>query len=95
MGAKRRVNGTSKVNRQTDRQKDRQTHIWTNRLIENIGPEGQWFENNKSMISHVSINDCAHKLFGKLILSTNTGFYWDPTEARHLMVAQQKLELYQ
>ena len=31
--AKRRLNGASKVNRNTDRQ----THIWTNQLIESIG----------------------------------------------------------
>ena len=30
---------------QTHWQTDRQTHIWTNRLIESIGPEGQCFEN--------------------------------------------------
>ena len=40
MGAKRPLNGTSKVNRQTDTQTD----IWTNRLIESIGPEGRCFE---------------------------------------------------
>ena len=49
MGARKRLNGTSKVNRQTDRQTDRQTNthtnIWTFRLIESIGPEGQCFEN--------------------------------------------------
>ena len=36
VGAKRPLNGTSKVNRQTDTQTDRQTF----RLIESIGPEG-------------------------------------------------------
>ena len=41
VGAKRPLNGTSKVNRQTDTQTD----IWTNRLIESIGPEGRCFEN--------------------------------------------------
>ena len=40
MGAKRPLNGTSKVNRQTDRQTDGQTF----RLIESIGPEGRCFE---------------------------------------------------
>ena len=49
MGAKRPLNGTSKVNTQTDRQTnrktDRQTNIWTFRLIESIGPEGRCFEN--------------------------------------------------
>ena len=33
-GAKRSLYNTSKVNTQTDTQ----THIWTNRLIESIGP---------------------------------------------------------
>ena len=36
MGAKRRLNGTSKVNRQT--------HGRTFRLIESIGPEDRCFE---------------------------------------------------
>ena len=40
MGAKRLLNGTSKVNTQTDKQ----THIWTFRHIECIGPEGRCFE---------------------------------------------------
>ena len=39
-GAKRPLNCTSKVNRQTDKQ----TNIWTFRLIESIGPEGLCFE---------------------------------------------------
>ena len=38
VGAKRPLNGTSKVNKHTD--------IWTNRLIESIGPEGRCFENS-------------------------------------------------
>ena len=41
VGAKRRLNGTSKVNRQTDGQTDGRTL----RLIESIGPEGRCFEN--------------------------------------------------
>ena len=41
MGAKRPLNSTSKVNRHTNTQTD----IWTNRLIESIGQEGQCFEN--------------------------------------------------
>ena len=41
LGAKRPLNGTSKVNRQTDKQ----THTRTFRLIESIGPEGRCFEN--------------------------------------------------
>ena len=55
MGAKRPLNGTSKVNTQTDRQTDRQTdkqtntHIWTNQLIERIGPEGRCFENRDGL----------------------------------------------
>ena len=44
-GGKRRLNGTSKVNRQTDRQTDRRTF----QLIESIVPEGQCFE---SYIQH-------------------------------------------
>ena len=40
VGAKRRLNGTSKVNGQTD------THRWTFRLIESIGPESRCFENH-------------------------------------------------
>ena len=46
VGAKRRLNGTSKVNRQTNTRTDRQTHRQTNRLINSIGPEGPCFENN-------------------------------------------------
>ena len=41
-GGKKTLNGTSKVNKHTDRQ----THIWTNQLIESIGPEGRCFENH-------------------------------------------------
>ena len=41
MGAKKRLNGTSKVNRQTHRRTDKRTF----RLIESIGPEGQCFGN--------------------------------------------------
>ena len=44
LGAKIPLNGTSK-SEQTDKDTDRQTHIWTFRLIESIGPEGQCFEN--------------------------------------------------
>ena len=39
MGAKRPLNGTSKVNTHT--------HVWKFRLIESIGPEGRCFENLK------------------------------------------------
>ena len=41
VGAKRRLNGTSKMNTWTDKQTDKRTF----RLIESIGPEGQCFEN--------------------------------------------------
>ena len=41
VGAIRRLNGTSKVNRQTHRPTDRRTF----QLIESIGPEGRCFEN--------------------------------------------------
>ena len=54
MGAKRRLNGTSKVNSHTDTHTHRHTHkdththththTWTNQLIESIGPEGGCFE---------------------------------------------------
>ena len=47
VGAKRPLNGTSKVNGQTDRQTDGQTDRQTFRLIESIGPEGRCFENHK------------------------------------------------
>ena len=33
VGEKRRLTGTSKMNRQTDRHTDRHTYIWTNRLV--------------------------------------------------------------
>ena len=45
VGAKRPLNGTSKVNTHTDRQTDGHTHRRTFRLIESIGPEGRCFEN--------------------------------------------------
>ena len=45
VGAKRRLNGTSRVNTWTDRQ----THRQTFRLIESIGPEGRCFENRKQL----------------------------------------------
>ena len=44
VGAKRRLNGTSKVNRRTDGRTDRRTF----RLIESIGTEGRCFENQAS-----------------------------------------------
>ena len=48
MGAKRRLNGTSKVNTRTSRHTDRRT-FW---LIENIGPEGRCFENREECKQH-------------------------------------------
>ena len=47
VGAKKRLNGTSKVNSQTAKQTNRQTHGRTFLLIESIGPEGRCFENIK------------------------------------------------
>ena len=41
VGAKRRLNGTSKVNTQTHRQTDRLTNIWTFRPVEYNDQEGQ------------------------------------------------------
>ena len=49
VGAKRPLSGTSKVNRQTDRQTDGQTH----RLLESIGTEGRCFE-NPSILTEVT-----------------------------------------
>ena len=45
VGAKRPLNGTSKVNRQTHRRTEKHTDRRTFRLIESIGPEGRCFEN--------------------------------------------------
>ena len=49
VGAKRPLNGTSKVNRHTDGHTDTRTEGHTDRrtfqLIESIGPEGRCFEN--------------------------------------------------
>ena len=49
MGAKRRLNGTSKVNTHTDGHTDRRTF----QLIESIGPEGRCLENWKISCSHL------------------------------------------
>ena len=49
MRKKRRLNGTSKVNRQTDKQTHRQTDKQTFQLRESIGPEGRCFENPKAL----------------------------------------------
>ena len=38
---------------QTDKQTDKQTNIWTNRLIESIGPEGRCFENILNVYQHI------------------------------------------
>ena len=50
VGAKRRLNGTSKVNTRTNRRTDGQTDLQTDRrtfrLIESIGPEGRCFKNS-------------------------------------------------
>ena len=46
VGAKRPLNGTSKVNRQTHRRTHKHTDRRTFRLIESIGPEGRCFENH-------------------------------------------------
>ena len=51
VGAKIPVNGTSKVNTQTDRQTNTQTNIWTFRVIKSIGPEGRCFENHPAQYS--------------------------------------------
>ena len=63
MGAKRRLNGTSKVNTQTDTQ----THRRTNQLIESIGPEGQCFENFEQKITHVFlrvfVTKCTYRIW--------------------------------
>ena len=45
MWAKRRLNGTSKVNRRTDGQTDGRTDRRKFQLIESISPEGRCFEN--------------------------------------------------
>ena len=47
VGAKRPLNGTSKVNGQTNRQTDRHTGRRTFRLIESMGPEVRCFEKDK------------------------------------------------
>ena len=44
MGGKKTVKRYLK-SEQTDKQTNRQTDIWTFRLIERIGPEGRCFEN--------------------------------------------------
>ena len=54
VGAKRPLNGTSKVNRQTDGQTDRRTF----RLIESIGPGGRCFEKSKPFCSMYCLLDC-------------------------------------
>ena len=52
MGAKRPLNGTSKVNTQTDRQ----THGRTFRLIESIGPKGRCFEKQQEIANKAKID---------------------------------------
>ena len=46
-GSKKTVKPYLKIE-QTDRQTHTQTHIWTFRLIESIGPEGRCFENKNA-----------------------------------------------
>ena len=53
VGAKRRLNGTSKVNRRTNGQTDGRTF----RLIESIGPEGRCFENTQIQNLTLSSNN--------------------------------------
>ena len=48
VGAKKPLNGTSKVNRQTHRRTDKHTDRRTFRLIERIGPERRCFEKIKT-----------------------------------------------
>ena len=55
VGAKRRLNGTSK-SEQTHRLTHRHTHIWKNRLIESIGPEGRCFENEREGPLYYSVS---------------------------------------
>ena len=58
VGAKRRLNGTSKVNTRTNRRTDRRT----NRLIERIGPEGRCFEKRQcGSTSCLEINKSHHR----------------------------------
>ena len=48
------------MKRQTDTQIDRQTNMWTFRLIESIGPEGRCFENKEQggsmLVFHEDLN---------------------------------------
>ena len=60
VGAKRPLNGTSKVNRQTDTHT--QTNIWTFRLIESISPEGRCFEKEEKNPVHQSLQDLLYGL---------------------------------
>ena len=72
--SKRRSNGTSKVDRQTHAQTDRQTqthiHIWTNQLIESIGPEGRFIENARPTFNASLVSNPGSKA---LILVENRG----------------------
>ena len=63
VGAKRPLNGTSK-----SEQTHRQTHKWTFRLVESIGPEGRCFENHDKLFvfSSFAIFFLFSKLFGFL-----------------------------
>ena len=61
------------MNKQTHTQTHTQAHIWTFRLIESIGPEGQYFENIWVMNAYLwRIFSSSHKtVFGPTILSRN------------------------
>ena len=59
MGAKRILNVTSK-SEQTHRHTN--THIWTFRLIESIGPEGRCFENTLASKSRDLMNRLSYRL---------------------------------
>ena len=61
-GAKRPLNGTSKVNRRTDRHTDGRTF----RLIESIGPEGRCFENK--FICRIPLEWHACNLFAPVVI---------------------------
>ena len=98
VGAKRRINGTSKVNRQTDNcQTDRQTAFW---LIESIGPEGRCFENeigDENRAVYFTINHW-NVIFPKLLLllrglnPMNSLESNAPNECRNIFMRRKSLE---
>ena len=69
VGAKRPLNGTSKVNTQTNKQTD----IWTFRLIESIGPEGPCFENHMGRGQTDKYTDIATTRWKYVLFSTRSG----------------------